>query len=273
LKQQGANVILALTHQDFDQDEWLAREFPDVNLIVGGHEHFYIEKKIGNTWITKADADNKSAILHDVHLKSDGGVETSHHKIDLDHTVAKDPLVNAEVDKQLARLSLEFKKQNKDMLQVLGYTKYLLEGVEAAVRGRETALGNFLADTIRDRMKSDIAFTNGGGIRINDNIPPGPITLYDMEGLFYYDNNLVSFELSGSQLLAILNNSISKSGSPYKSMQVVFYQRVTGMGVTNKYLQVNADLVNPIAIAGVRCVHFFWNLDVPGHVSGNLKLL
>ena len=62
-------------------------------------------------------------------------------------------------------------------------------------------------------------------------------------------------------------------GSPYKSMQVVFYQRVTGMGVTNKYLQVNAALVNPIAIAGVRCVHFFWNLDVPGHVSGNLKLL
>ena len=35
-------------------------------------------------------------------------------------------------------------------------------------------------------------------------------------------------------------------GSPYKSMQVVFYQRVTGMGVTNKYLQVNAALVNPV---------------------------
>jgi hypothetical protein len=71
--------------------------------------------------------------------------------------------------------------------------------------------------------------------------------------------------------LYCVHNSIF--GSPYKSMQVVFYQRVTGMGVTNKYLQVNADLVNPIAIAGVRCVHFFWNLDVPGHVSGNLKLL
>ena len=56
-------------------------------------------------------------------------------------------------------------------------------------------------------------------------------------------------------------------------MQVVFYQRVTGMGVTNKYLQVNAAFVNPIAIAGVRCIHFFWNRDVPGHVSGNLKLL
>ena len=30
-------------------------------------------------------------------------------------------------------------------------------------------------------------------------------------------------------------------GSPYKSMQVYFYQRVTGIGITNKNLQVNAS--------------------------------
>lgn len=117
----------------------------------------------------------------------------------------------AEVGKQLARLAEAFKKQNKDLNQVLGQTRYLLEGVEPAVRGRETALGNFLADVIRERMKTDIAFINGGGIRINDNIPPGPITVYDMEGLFYYDNGLVSFELSGKQLLEVLKNSVSKS--------------------------------------------------------------
>ena len=31
------------------------------------------------------------------------------------------------------------------------------------------------------------------------------------------------------------------AGSPYKSMQVDFYQRVTGIGLTNKNLQVNAS--------------------------------
>jgi hypothetical protein len=30
-------------------------------------------------------------------------------------------------------------------------------------------------------------------------------------------------------------------GSPYKSMQVEYYQRVTGIGITNKNLQVNAS--------------------------------
>jgi 5'-nucleotidase len=211
LKANGAAVIIALTHQDFDQDQWLAHEFPDVNLIIGGHEHFYIEKQIGKTWITKADADNKSAVLHDVRVLPDGTVATSHRKIDLNDKIEKDAQVDAEVGKQLARLAEEFKKKNKDLNQVLGYTQYLLEGVEPAVRGRETALGNFLADVIREQMKTDIAFTNGGGIRINDNIPPGPITVYDMEGLFYYDNGLVSFELSGAQLIEVLKNSVSKS--------------------------------------------------------------
>jgi 2',3'-cyclic-nucleotide 2'-phosphodiesterase (5'-nucleotidase family) len=211
LKAQGAGVIIALTHQEFDQDRWLAAEFPEVDLIIGGHEHFYLEKRIGNTWITKADADNQSAVVHDVRVLPDGRVETSHRKIDLDGKIAKDALVDAEVGKQLARLAQAFKKQNKDLNQVVGYTRHLLEGVEPAVRGRETALGNFLADVMREQMKTDVAFINGGAIRINDNIPPGPITAYDMEGLFYFDNELVSFELSGAQLLEVLKNSVSKS--------------------------------------------------------------
>jgi uncharacterized lipoprotein YajG len=36
-------------------------------------------------------------------------------------------------------------------------------------------------------------------------------------------------------------STTTTTGSPYKSMQVVFYQRVTGIGITNKNLQVNAS--------------------------------
>ncbi|MGR8951366.1 MAG: bifunctional metallophosphatase/5'-nucleotidase [Gammaproteobacteria bacterium] len=211
LKTKGAAVIIALTHQEFAQDQWLAREFPEVNLIVGGHEHLYLHERIGNTWITKADADNKSALLHDVRVLADGTVETGHRKIDLNDKIEKDALVDAEVGKQLARLAKAFKAQNKDLNRVVGYTRYLLEGVEPAVRGRETALGNFLTDVMRERMQTDIAFLNAGAIRINDNIPTGPITAYDMEGLFYFDNELLSFELTGAQLLEILKNSVSRS--------------------------------------------------------------
>jgi hypothetical protein len=38
-----------------------------------------------------------------------------------------------------------------------------------------------------------------------------------------------------------LRQRVSYLGSPCKSMQVDFYQRVTGIGTTNKNLQVNAS--------------------------------
>ncbi len=211
LKAQGAEVIIALTHQDLAQDQWLAREFPEINLIIGGHEHFYTAQQIGNTWITKADADNQSAILHRLCLNPDQPLTSHHQKIELNDHIEKDPLVSAEVSKQLARLSAEFDKHGQQLNQIVGYTEQLLEGVEPAVRGRETALGNFLADSARQRMQTDIALINGGSIRLNDNIRPGPLTLYDLEGIFYYDNQLVSFALSGQQIVDILRNSVSKS--------------------------------------------------------------
>ncbi|QSA97102.1 bifunctional UDP-sugar hydrolase/5'-nucleotidase [Methylococcus sp. EFPC2] len=211
LKEQGAQVVIALTHQDLADDEKLAAEFPDIDLIVGGHEHFHIQKRVGRTWITKADADNQSAVVYDVTVRPGQPLEATPRKIDLDAGTEKDAALQAEVEKYRAQLNATVKQQTgRDAGEVVGRAVNLLEGIETAVRGRETALGNFLADTIRTRMKTDVAFTNGGGIRINDNILPGPITSLDLEGLFYFDNQLVAGEVTGAELLDILNNAVSK---------------------------------------------------------------
>ncbi len=211
LKSKGTQVNIALTHQSLDQDELLASDFPEINLIVGGHEHFFIQRKVGNTWVTKADADARSAVVYDMLVAPNAPVVATPRMVVLDKDIEKDPLVETEVQTWVAELSRTVKEQTRhDLMEVLGTTKHTLEGVEPAVRGRETALGNFLADVIRDRMKTDLAFVNGGGIRINDNIPPGPIRTYDMEGIFYFDNMLTSFEITGKEILDILRNSVSK---------------------------------------------------------------
>ena len=210
LKQQGAEVIVALTHQDLAQDEWLAREFPEITLIAGGHEHFFIQERIGRTWITKADADNQSAVVHEVALAPNGSATVTPRKVALDSSVPKDPEVQTEVERYKAQLNQALKQETgRDGAETIGQTRHLLEGVETAIRSRETALGNFLADAVRERLKTDVAFINGGGIRLNDNIPPGPITYYDLEGIFYFDDCLVTTSVTGAQLLEILRNSVS----------------------------------------------------------------
>ncbi|WP_054774764.1 bifunctional metallophosphatase/5'-nucleotidase, partial [Methylogaea oryzae] len=211
LRRQGAQVIIALTHQDLDDDIWLAREFPAIHLIAGGHEHFHIQQRVGNTWITKADADIRSAMVHEVNVAADGAVSVAPRRVELGDDVAPDPSLSDAVQAQLDELVKSVRKAGgEDLTREVGRTAYLLEGEETSVRGRETALGNFLADVIRQRMGTDIAWVNGGSIRINDNIPPGPITNYHVAGIFYYDNDLVAMELTGAQILDVLRNSVSK---------------------------------------------------------------
>lgn len=211
LRADGAVAVVALTHQDMEEDVRLAREFPAVGLVVGGHEHFFLERRVGTTAITKADADAKTAVVHDVRVSPEGKIRDSIRKVALDAGVEKDTAVEEEVRRSLDELAVAVKAQTgRELREVVGETENLLEGEEPAVRGRETALGNFLADVIRDRMKTDLGFVNGGAIRINDNIPPGPIVNYDLEGIFYFDNKVVSFEITGMELLELLRTSVAK---------------------------------------------------------------
>ncbi|HEX8169990.1 MAG TPA: bifunctional UDP-sugar hydrolase/5'-nucleotidase [Thermoanaerobaculia bacterium] len=204
LRGRGARVVVAVTHEDMSDDVALAKSVPGIDLIVGGHDHLFLQERVGDTWITKADADAKSVIVYDVNVGA--RVQTTPLRVVLDTTIAKDPTVDAEVQRWLGVLSEKLGGN-----RTLGTTRNLLEGVEPAVRGRETALGNLLADVAREQMQTDVAFINGGSIRINDNIPPGPITSYDMEGIFYYTNTLVAFPLTGRQVLDMLNNSVSRA--------------------------------------------------------------
>lgn len=212
-EREGVQVRIALTHQDMAEDRALARDFPELDLIVGGHDHAHLQERIGKTWITKADADARSAVRIDVAVLPGGRVLAAPQKIDLLKPMPEDPIVQAAVKQELDNFAAVYAKESpgRKLVDEVGKTQLLLEGVEPAVRGRETALGNFLADKMREKMQTEIAFINGGSIRINDNVPPGPFTWGDLEGIFYYDNDVVPFELDAEDLLEILRNGVSQA--------------------------------------------------------------
>ena len=206
LRREGARVVIGVTHQDMPDDVKLMQQVPGIDLIIGGHDHLYMQQQVDGEWITKADADAKSAIVYDITVPADGPIRTTPLRIALDTTIAKDSEVDARVQTWLGELSAKLGGN-----QTIGRTENLLEGVEPVIRGRESALGNLLTDVARDRMQTDVAVLAGGSVRINDNIVPGPITAYDMEGIFYYTNTLVAFRVTGQQLLDMLRNSVSRA--------------------------------------------------------------
>lgn len=219
LEREGARFVIALTHQEVGDDEWLAREFPGrIDWIVGGHEHVALSRTVGATTITKADADAKSAYRIDVRPAPEQGAAErpyvgSGTLVELGSQVAVDPDMIRAVASSLVTLARAVEeKTGRKLLDVVATTEHLLEGTEPAIRGRETALGDLLCDILRERLATDIAFVNGGAIRVNDDVAPGGnLRVYELEGIFYYDDKPVVFELSGRELLELLRKSVSQA--------------------------------------------------------------
>lgn len=76
----------------------------------------------------------------------------------------------------------------------------------------ESGLSDFAADVIREMSgrysgeNVDVALANFGGIRTS--IPKGAVRVYDIYSIFPFDNNLVWFDIKGSDLKKFLNNMI-----------------------------------------------------------------
>jgi 5'-nucleotidase len=67
----------------------------------------------------------------------------------------------------------------------------------------ESALGNLIADAQRAAMGTDIALMNPGGIRTD--IAAGAVTWGELFSVQPFGNDLVRMDLSGAQLIALLN--------------------------------------------------------------------
>jgi 2',3'-cyclic-nucleotide 2'-phosphodiesterase (5'-nucleotidase family) len=103
----------------------------------------------------------------------------------------------------------------QDQFQVIGTTTSVLNGERAEVRSRETNLGRLAADSSLwyaqqqfPDLQVDIALKNGGGIR--DTILGPNVTKLTIGAALAFDNKLAIVELQGDELIAVMENSISR---------------------------------------------------------------
>ena len=85
----------------------------------------------------------------------------------------------------------------------------------------ESNLGDAVADAMRSATGAQIAFQNGGGIRAD--IPKGPITLETVFTTVPFDNDLVSMDLTGEQIMELLERSVlSENMLQVSGIQIVY---------------------------------------------------
>lgn len=218
LRQQGADLVVALTHFRVQDDlallETLGSRGPD--LIIGGHEHDrQVHQAGGHRLVIKADADARTAGLIRAHLDHDGGLRIDTEFRILDAAIEPDPGLQARVQEWEERFRQETCRTlgapDGCLAEPLGRSRVPLIAEELSIRRFETNLGNFVADqalaAFRDQG-AQIAFVNSGSLRLNEDLPAGIVTRERLLDLFAYPSPLVLLRLDGATLQRIVDRAV-----------------------------------------------------------------
>lgn len=217
LRGKGARLVIAITHQRVSEDEemlsTLGKDAPD--LVAGGHEHERHLKQVDGHALVKADSDVKSAAIVKVQLTPDGPKFVTHY-VDFPGKLSPDLKIQQRVADWTARFGKEYciEKHAAEncMQEVLGKTQVDLMGEELMIRRFETNLGDLLADTAKTsflQQGAQIAFLNSGGMRLNYNIPAGPISRTHVDSLFAFPTPLSLIKITGAQLQTVVDHAIT----------------------------------------------------------------
>jgi 2',3'-cyclic-nucleotide 2'-phosphodiesterase (5'-nucleotidase family) len=196
-----ADLVVVLSHLGLPADRRLARDVEGIHLIVGGHTHTRMEKPllINQTFIVQAWEHGK--VLGLVDLKWDGRriseLESRLVEIRPEHLTA---------EPRTALIVENYSRKASFILdQPIG--RAALDLIGKGSRERETNLGNFLTDILREEAQADAALLNGGGIRAD--LPQGPIRMRDLLSVLPFRNHLVVLRLSGQEILEALEYGLS----------------------------------------------------------------
>ena len=202
LKREGADIIVAITHLAFATDRALVERYPEIDLVIGGHEHYVIAANENRSLISKAGSDAKFVARIDVNRRPAGTVERFYELLPITNALSDDPATAAVIASFESRLGTALD-------QVVGLSRTPLDGVSLHLRTSETNLGNLVADAIRADANTDIAITNSGSIRGNRVFPAGPLTRRTLLEMHPFNNVVCVLAVPGSVLLQALNHGVS----------------------------------------------------------------
>lgn len=210
----SCDAVIAITHQAMDDDIKLARQIPGLALIIGGHEHERHYAKIGNVYITKADANAKSAYIIRLNFnKKNNKLKLQADILDINDKIAFDPATEAVVKKWTDIANNSYSSLGFDATKVCMQTGEPLDGREAYIRTQQTNFTRLIVSAIETASPTaDAAIINSGSIRVDD-ILQMPVTQYDVIRSLPFGGSIMEVEMKGSLLMKILNAGKNNVGS------------------------------------------------------------
>jgi 2',3'-cyclic-nucleotide 2'-phosphodiesterase (5'-nucleotidase family) len=187
-----SDVIILLSHLGIKKDEMIAGEFPDIDVILGGHTHHVLpEGEVVNQTLIGAAGKYGNYVGYTALTISDDKKVIQKHAMLYD--VKKLPVPIGEEEQATA-----FYKQGKEMLSQ--QITVLPEKLESNFF-QETNFSRLLCEALREWCNADCAFINAGLL-----LGPlsGKVTNFDLLSVCPHPINPCKVELSGKELESVL---------------------------------------------------------------------
>lgn len=224
-KKAGADYVVAVAHLGDDEAStpWTSPEVlaatNGIDVLMDGHAHSTVVKSVKNK-----DGKNIQMVATGTKLENIGKIVIAENgAISAEYVtgdVAKDK--DASITKVIDGINAKYAEL---VNKVVATSKVDLAIADKdgnrLVRSEETNLGDLCADAYRTMLGADIAFVNGGGVRVA--IPKGNITYGQIIAVHPFGNSACMIEATGQQILDALE----------------FGSRNVGKGENGGFLQVS----------------------------------
>jgi 5'-nucleotidase len=236
-KRDGADLVVAVLHQGWSENVGgvatgvlndMVTEIKGAAAIYGGHSHQSFSASVPGKLKNYATLVGQVVNSGQEYTRSQICVDTGTGKIigSSIETIKKAAVATVTADADTAALVKKYKDQMTSKLDLkIGQVSgtFPIDGTPRVQRSGENPMGNYIADLLRSKYKTDFALTNGGGIR--DSFPAKgykpvdttlvrtgtgalDVTLGDALTVYPFGNQVATTVVTGENLWKALENGV-----------------------------------------------------------------
>lgn len=205
LREQGAEIIVCISHMREPNDDKLASQTDGlIDIILGGHDHYYSHSLIKDTHVLRSGSDFKQLSYIEARRRRDGSGRWDFEiwRRDVTSDIAEHPPTVKLVKNLTSKLQ-------RSLAQPIGWTAVPLDARFSTVRTKEANIGNFVCDIMRQYHGADCAIMASGTIRGGQIYPPGVIRIKDIVQCFPFEDPAVLLRVTGQAIWDAMENSVS----------------------------------------------------------------
>ncbi len=207
VSQNPSAHMLLLSHLGYDEDVHLAKDFPELNVILGGHTHTILKEptQVGSVSICQAGQYGRFIGHLSLRCFADGRHEVlTYDLIEVEKLTEEDRAVKAIIDQMKSERDAAFSKPIAILPQAL-------DGERDSIRQGLSTLAPVICQALFEQasqlgLQADGAVINGFGIRAS--LSAGPIFYSDLVKILPFSKRVLLVRIKGRDLLSSLQTGL-----------------------------------------------------------------